>query len=386
MRLVPTNCIKEGSFLAQDLTGRDGRILLKKGVLLNRGLIRRIEENGIYTIYINDEYSSNEIEDILKPQLRNVAIKTIKDTFEHFAQYSSLLKENGKTLKAKQTVQKRDQYIQSLNSISKDIVEEILYNKNVMINLVDIKSLDNYTYQHSVNVAVLSLVLGIELRLNKNELYDLCIGAILHDLGKTFIPKEIILKNSQLTKEEFEIIKTHTTKGYEYLSQDYSLPVAAKLIALQHHERIDGSGYPKGYGGNDINKLAKIIAITDVYDAMTSDTSYRKALPPHEAIEFIMGSGGRHFDFVMTQTFVRKIIPYPVGSLVKLSNKDVAVVEEVHHNYPLRPKVRIIRQSAINVVMKEVDLMTETNLVIEGIQYEAPNVSVPHYLQKRIDE
>lgn len=385
MRLVPTNCIKENTFLAQDLMGRDGRVLLKKGVQLNKNLIKRIEENRIFTVYINDEYSNNEIEDIIKPQLRNAAIKTIQDTFDYFEQYNNYLKENKKNLKTKQDVIRREQYIQSLNNVSKDIVEEILFNKNVMISLVDIKSLDSYTFQHSVNVAVLSLVLGIELRLGKNQLYDLCIGAMLHDLGKAFIPKEIINKSAKLTEEEFEQIKTHSIKGYEYLSQHYNLPASVKLIALQHHEQIDGTGYPNGYKDDEINKLAKIVAIADVYDAMTSDTPYRKAFPPHEAMEFIMGSSGRQFDFNMAQVFVRKIVPYPVGSLVKLSNGDVAVVEEVHANYPLRPVVKIIRQNAISVEMKEVDLLLETNLVIEGLQYEAPNVSVPNYLQKRID-
>jgi len=99
-----------------------------------------------------------------------------------------------------------------------------------------------------------------------------------------------------------------------------------------------------------------------------------------------MGGAGRLFDFEMVQTFVRKIVPYPVGSLVKLSNGDVGVVEDVIPNFPMRPKVKVIRQSAISIVMKEIDLMKETNLVIEGLQYEAPNVSVPNYLQKRIDK
>lgn len=386
MRLVPTNCIKDDSVLAKDIIGGDGRPLLRKGVLLNPALVKRIEDSGVFTVYINDEYSTNEIEDILKPQLRNTAIKYTKETFNHFSKYGSQLKENNKTSQGKQIEKTREKHLDSLNNISKDIVEEILYNKNVMINLVDIKSLDNYTYQHSVNVAVLALVLGIELNLGKNDLYDLCIGAMLHDLGKTFIPKELILKKTELTDEEFEIIKTHTTKGYEYLKEQYSLPTAAKLIALQHHERLDASGYPGGQGENKINRLSKIVAIADVYDAMTSDTPYRKALPPHEAMEFMMGGAGRLFDFKMVQTFVRKIIPYPVGSLVKLSNGDVGVVEEVKPDFPLRPRVKIIRQSAINIVMVEVDLMKEKNLVIEGIQFEAPNVSVPKYLNKRIDE
>lgn len=382
MRLVPINCVKENTFLAQTIYDRDNRILLKKGVRLNENLLKKIEENGIYTIYINDEYSDNEIEDIIKPELRNAAVKSTKDTFDNVEKLATSANNNRNSLKSKQLLKNIEQGIQSLNNLSKDIVEEILSNQNLLINLVDIKSLDNYVYQHSVNVGVLSMVLGMELGLNKNELYDLCIGAILHDIGKTFLPKEILYKKSDLTDDEYAIAKQHAQKGYEYLKAHYHLPVVTKIIALQHHERLDGSGYPNGYQENQINKLARIVAIADTYDAMTSDRPYRLALPPNEAIEFIMGSAGRFFDFEMVQVFARKIVPYPVGSLVKLSNNDVGVVEEVPPHFPLRPKVKVIRQRAISIEMKMVDLMKETNLVIEGLQYEAPNVSVPHHLQE----
>lgn len=374
--------MKENTFLAQTIYDRDNRILLKKGVRLNENLLKKIEENGIYTIYINDEYSDNEIEDIIKPELRNAAVKSTKDTFDNVEKLATSANNNRNSLKSKQLLKNIEQGIQSLNNLSKDIVEEILSNQNLLINLVDIKSLDNYVYQHSVNVGVLSMVLGMELGLNKNELYDLCIGAILHDIGKTFLPKEILYKKSDLTDDEYAIAKQHAQKGYEYLKAHYHLPVVTKIIALQHHERLDGSGYPNGYQENQINKLARIVAIADTYDAMTSDRPYRLALPPNEAIEFIMGSAGRFFDFEMVQVFARKIAPYPVGSLVKLSNNDVGVVEEVPPHFPLRPKVKVIRQRAISIEMKMVDLMKETNLVIEGLQYEAPNVSVPHHLQE----
>ncbi|MBS3994281.1 MAG: HD-GYP domain-containing protein [Alkaliphilus sp.] len=335
---------------------------------------------------IDDQNSSNEIEDILKPEIRKTAIESIREAFAFFEKYSGNAVNNNEPLTEDQIAKERKKYLQSINNIAKEIVEEVLYHNNVTLNLVDIKNPDNYTYNHVVNVAVLSLVIGIELRMDKNELHELCIGAMLHDLGMTFIPKSILLKSSKLDEGEFEIIKTHTTKGYEYISGQYELPVSAKLIALQHHERLDGSGYPSGYEADDIHKLAKIVAIADVYDALTSDTPYRRAVAPHEAIELVMGSAGRLFDFEMAKIFVRKIVPYPVGSLVKLSSGDVGVVQEIRLNYPLRPKVKIVRQSAVSIIIKEVDLMVETNIVVEGLQFETPNASVPHYLQKRIDE
>ncbi|MCT4620645.1 MAG: HD-GYP domain-containing protein [Marinisporobacter sp.] len=373
MRLIPTRFVKEGMYLAQTLNDINNRVLLQKGVELNENLVKKIEENGVYSIYVYDEYSNDDIEDLISPRLRNTAIKTIKDTFDNLNKY---MNQNNKTA-AKRFQKTGENNIRSLNKVSKEIVEEMLASQNVLINLVDIKSIDRYTYQHSVNVAVLSLILGIEIGLNKNELYDLCIGAMLHDVGKAFVPKEILLKKDKLTEEEFKIVKEHSKKGYDYLKENYELNANIKLIAYQHHEKLDGTGYPNGYKEDKINKLAKIVAITDTYDAMISDKPYRKAIPPNEAIEFIMGSAGRYFDFHMVKLFAKKVIPYPVGSMVKLSNGEIGVVEEIKPEFSLRPKVKVVKQKAVTVEMKLVDLMKETNLVIEGLIYEIPNANVP---------
>ncbi|SHI67800.1 HD-GYP domain, c-di-GMP phosphodiesterase class II (or its inactivated variant) [Geosporobacter subterraneus DSM 17957] len=379
MRLVPINCIKEDSYLAQPLFDGEGRVLLKKGVQLNEGLLKKVEEVGVYSLYIMDEYSDQEIEDIIKPQMRIRAIKTIKDTFKIF---EKSLQQNQQPKKQKQLEQEREKQIGSLKEVSKDIVDEILGNRNIMINLVDIKSLDNYTYEHSVSTAVLSLVLGIELGLNKNELYDLCIGAMLHDIGKVFIPKDILFKENRNEKEQL-LVQSHSQKGYEYLKENSEVSGLVKIIVLQHHEHVDGSGYPAKIKDAQINKLAKIVAITDQYDRFTSGSPSQKPVSPHEAIEYVMGSAGRYFDFNMARTFVHKVIPYPVGSLVRLSNGDVGVVDEVIEQFPLRPRVRIIRQNANRIEMEFVELMKEINLVIEGMLHEVPNVSVQHYLKTK---
>lgn len=383
MRPIPVNCIKEGSILAQALYDKDGRILLHKGVELNDSLLKKIDDNGISMIYIQDEYSTNEIEDIIEPKIRVAAVNALRETFTSFEKNHQQLQGKVNSVKERQLLKQRDDYFQNLNGLAKNIVDEISSAKNVLVSLVDIKSMDNYTYEHSVNVTVLSLVLGAELRLSKNDLYDLAIGAMLHDIGKAFLPKDILLKKEKLTDEEYALAKEHTTRGYNYLKELYSIPGPARIIALQHHERVDGAGYPSGMMGSKISKLAKIIAITDTYDAMTSDKPYKKAVPPQEAIEYIMGSAGTHFDFDLAQTFVRKVVPYPVGTLVRLSNGDYGVVEEVIPNFPLRPKVKVIRQTAVSVEMIEIDLLKETNLVIEGIQYEVPDLSVQTYLKKK---
>lgn len=370
MRFMPVIYVREGAKLGKHIYDDEGRILLKKGATLTRKILNRINEMGIRSVYIDDEFSDVELEDVIKPELRNKAISAVKEVFAHFEKFTKYMNENPiqNRSQIKKFNQKKDEYLQFLGKIAEDIINDILSNKHVIVNLIDIKSADNYTYQHCINVAVLSLVLGIEMKLNKRELKNLCLGAMLHDIGKTIIPKEILLKKGKLTKEEFEIIKEHAAKGYEYLKSSIDIPGTARIITLQHHEKVDGSGYPQGLSDNEINKLSKIVAIADVYDALTSDRPYRQAMSPNEALEYIYANGGSHFDFEMVKTFSSKIIPYPVGTLVKLSNGEIAVVEDIMPNFPLRPKVRIIS----NDNGKVIDLMKEKNLAITGIQYEAP--------------
>ena len=360
MRLVPLNAIKEGSYLGKTLYDGDGRVLLRQGVELNHDLIAGIRDSGIYTLYINDEYSQNEIDDIIKPELRLKAISTIKKAFETISKLDKCANVKKNNI--------RDDSISSIKEVSECIVEELSTNNNLLINLVDIKSMDSYTYQHSVNVALLSLVLGIELGLNRVELGNLCLGALLHDIGKVFIHKELLEKD-KLTDSELEEYKSHTSLGFNYLKESPDINPTARIIALQHHARVDSTEFPSQIDANTLTKLSKIVSIADNYDSLTSDRPGHKALPPNEVIEYIMGAAGRHFDFDMVQVFCRKIFPFPEGTLVKLSNDETAIVDDMNINYPLRPKVKILRQTPTTVKMEPLDLMEHSNLTIKGIAY-----------------
>ncbi len=368
MRFVPINSVKEGSKLAKTIYDKNGRVLLAEGVSLSDSLLKRVRANNIFSIYINDEYSQNEIDDIIKPELRQKAVTLIKETFSNFTKGMN----PGNYINKKQAVKIKYEYTSSINDLVKDILDDILSRKNIFVNLVDIKSMDNYTYEHSVNVTLLALIIGIELKFTKEQLFDLAVGAMLHDLGKTFVPIEILSKAGALKAEEFDIIKNHTTKGYEYLKDNLDISGIARMIILQHHERIDGKGYPRGLKYDEINSFAKIVTIADVYDALTSDRPYRRAMSPNEALEYLMGGVDRYFDFKYVKAFIKRVIPYPEGSLVKLSNGDVAVIDKVNVEYPLRPSVKIIKQFNDRHEMIGVNLIEEKNLTILGVHYDAP--------------
>jgi len=230
--------------------------------------------------------------------------------------------------------------------------------------------MDNYTYAHCVNVAVISLILGISLNLSKRNLTYLCIGALIHDIGKSFIPSEILQKPGKLTPEEFEVIKNHSLYGYKFLNNFFSLSSHIKLIVLQHHERFDGLGYPNSISGNKISYLARIVSIADVYDALTSDRPYKRAMCPSDALEYLMSNAGTLFDHDMLNVFCKIVIPFPQGTIVSLSNGDIGVVEETMPNFPLRPTIKILKSDYPNKVGSKVNLIENLSIVISDIKYE----------------
>lgn len=368
MRLVPIECVRENSLLGKNIYSADGRVLLRAGVKLTHVRLDKIKALKIFSLYIIDEYSTAEIEDVIKPELRQKSISVIKEVFSDIERISSVHKFEKRKLS--EYSQKEQNYFKSINEIAEELLENVLSNKNVLLFLVDIKNMDNYTYSHCVNVAVISIIIGISLNLNKENLIHLCTGALIHDIGKTFIPHEILQKPGKLTPEEFKVIKNHPKLGYDFLNQFYSLSAHVKLIALQHHERFDGLGYPDGTAGNKISYLARIVSIADVYDALTSDRPYKRAMCPNDALEYIMSNAGTLFDYDIVNIFSKIIIPFPRGTIVSLSNGDIGIVEKTLPNFPLRPIVKIVKSDDREKIGSQLNLVNYLSIVISNIRYE----------------
>ncbi len=341
MRFVPINSIKAGMKTGKSLVGKNDELLLNSGVIIQESFIDKIKELGFNGIYIDDELSEGiEITGIISDELRYRTVKAIKDT------YAKIEKGKGET----------PVNIDDISGLLDNIIDEVLEHKSVLVNIIDLKIFDDYTFFHSVNVAVLSLIVGVSCGLNRDALHNLGLAALLHDIGKVFVPKEILNKPSKLEKDEFELIKSHSKKGYQYLKDKSDIPAHSYIGVLQHHERFDGLGYPTAIEGKHISLFAKIIAVTDVYDALTSRRPYRKAMAPSEAIEYIMGSGGTHFDPKIALCFTQRVAPYPLGACVDLSNGAVGIVVENYKDYCLRPKVKIVRQNGREIEPYTIDL------------------------------
>lgn len=352
MRYIPTLCLREGMVLAKSLYGKDGVLLLQQGQQLKQSYISHIAHYGFQGVYIADKLSEEiEIKTVINDELRNSAANAVRDIYVQST-----------TTGISQSV------ANDTKAIMHNIVEDIIKNRHLMVNMVDLKSYDNYTYYHSVNVGVLAIVVGVALGMNHCTLYKLGLGALLHDMGKVFIAKEIIDKTDLLTPEEYEEIKKHPVLGYEYLlNANLGFPASALIGILQHHERIDGSGYPEGLSGKRITRLSRIITIADVFDAMTSDRPYRPGMMPSEVMEFLMGGAGTLFDPEIVYLFTRKVAAFPLGTCVLLSNGITAIVVENYEDCGLRPKVKVINNDADPVYLDLKNDRDLSNLTITSV-------------------
>jgi len=354
MRFVPTNCLREGMVLGKSLFGNDQSLLLGTGQVLKDSYIQKIRSLGYQGIYILDGLSDEiEVESIISDQLKISAVKAIKDVF----------------ITSQSDKNQAYDAIDFTKEIVDGLINEILFNRNLMVNMVDLKIFDDYTFYHSVNVAVLSLIVGISVDMPRSELYKLGLGALLHDIGKVFISKNILSKEGPLDADEFEEIRKHPILGYEYLTSHYNVPAKSNLGTLHHHERYDGSGYPSSLKDEDISEIGRIIAVADVYDALTSDRPYRKALLPSDAMEYIMGGSGTMFDPQYVLNFTRKVAAYPLGTIVRLSNGVDGIVVRNYEDCCTRPCLRLVKDDELgeHLYIDLKDDMTATNLTITEI-------------------
>ena len=330
MRYIPLNKVTAGEVVAADLYDSLGRVLVSRGMTLTNQLLVRLEQLGYPGVYIGDEISKDiEIPPALSQQLRETAIECIK------------------TLNVDQTV-----------PVSGSIVEELLKKQITALNLRDIRGFDEYTYAHSINVAVLGCVVGIGMGLPKQDLVHLVNAAILHDFGKLYIPEEILNKKERLTNEEYETMKTHVFESYNIIKRKDNIPDEVKKAVLMHHENEDGSGYPYGFRGKELPLIAKILHVVDVYDALVSDRPYKKGYAHWDAAEYLMGASTILFDKEVVECFIRMVPLYPLGAEVMLSTGDICIVLDNTGINNLRPIVRRISDG------KTIDLSERENSAI----------------------
>ncbi|GAB6151065.1 MULTISPECIES: HD-GYP domain-containing protein [Clostridium] len=326
MRKISISQIKDGQILAKPIYDASGRLLLSKGTKLKPGYKMRLTNIGLFSVFIDDEFSKDiQMDEIISEQTREETKAVLKSEFTKFI--------------SKQSYPSKEIY-----TVVNNIIDIILSREDVMVNICDIKSKDKYLYEHSINVCVLSLILGVYLKYPENRLKELAIGALLHDIGKLLTPKDIVerFRNGNLSKEEFEIFKSHTIDGYEIINQKEDISYISKAIILMHHEHFDGTGFPLGLSDEQLHETVKIVSICNTFDNLVSDFSGYTKMEVYKALEYLIAMSQTIFDKKLVDAFVKNIAAYPSGTIVKLNTGDSAIVLKQNASLPLRPVVNII--------------------------------------------
>lgn len=247
--------------------------------------------------------------------------------------------------------------MEAVSEVVGSMAESILRSPDALMSLTRLKQFDEYTFFHSVNTAALALSVGRHLGYVRAQLLQLGTGMLLHDIGKTKIPVEILNKPGRYQADEFEIMRQHVLRGTEVLSNTTGLTDMFLKPALEHHERVDGTGYPHQRSKTDLSQFGLIAAIVDIYDAVTSDRCYHKGKTPHDTLQLLyqLGTQG-HVDGALVQQFIQVVGVYPVGSCVSLNTGETAVVRQFNHQAPIRPLVVLITDETGHQRCSPVDL------------------------------
>lgn len=249
-----------------------------------------------------------------------------------------------------------------VNRVVSEMTESVFRNPDALTSLSRLKQFDEYTFYHSVNTSLLAMSLGRDLGFERRTLHEIGVGTLLHDIGKTKVPIEILNKPGRFEPHEMEIMKQHVLRGVEVLSTTTGLGDSYVRPALEHHERVDGTGYPYRRVRDQLSQFGLMAAVVDIYDAITSDRCYHKGRVAHEALQFLYRlSLEGHLDATLVQRFIRVVGVYPVGSVVELNTGETGIVQQINHHAPLEPTVLIIK-SAGNTLLsnpRELDLATQ---------------------------
>jgi len=304
---------------------------------------------GITSIYVEDDISKDiEISDAISDSTRLKCKDALQDAINRFRVQGSF-------------------DMCSISEATSSLIDEILLRPDVLVCLNDIATTDDSTLVHSINTTVFSLLIGQQLKLSPIELKALAEGTILHDIGKTLVDPKVLYKNDRLSEPEFEIVKQHTIAGYELLKTNPLLTELSRIISLQHHERLDGSGYPYGLTADQIHPFAKIVAIADMYDALTAERCYRKSLTNYQAYQILAQESTIKLDAHLLGQFLKNIAIYPNGTLVNLSDGTRGIIKSQNPGIPFSPNVMVLNtMNEKEVKLYDLDLSTTFNIVIKN--------------------
>lgn len=332
----------------QAIIDRSGRILIARKTVLDAFLIDALQKMKITGIYIREGEEDPEVDGDIEvaPEVQ-VAIEKLTVADRSKVQLSESVKKRvSEGIKFLYHDTSAPNFIDTAANVTNSLVGSIMENEAVALNIDTLKFSDEYTFQHSVDVATIAMLIAKNSDMSESEIQKIGMAGLLHDMGKSKIPNEILNKAGKLTEEEFGIMKNHSLFGYQILKEKGGIPKEVLMGVLQHHEKLNGKGYPMSATVEKIHPYAKILSIADIYDALVTERPYKKAFSQQDAIEMIMAMTDE-LDITFMRNFLGIVILYPVNSIVTLSNGEKAKVLKNNAQYPLRPKVIGLRTGKV---------------------------------------
>ena len=365
--LIPLIYVKENDVLGKSLIDKDHQVLLKKGMTLKKNQIKKLMELGYNNLYIASSVDY-EPEEFLDSVDRDVLMKKFRSIFMKMRKICEYEQKRSRSRNTSHIIKLEEEKTNEIREVSRDVVEivgNIMSSKKDYIDYVTIKNHTNYPYHHAIDTGILATLIGKKLNMNARQLVDIFMASIVSELGNACLPPKLLNKKGKLESFEFELIKQHPENGYNTAKGCTFLSHSVKLICLEHHERIDGNGYPNKLIGNEIDIKARVLAVADAYDSLTSSRTYRPPYPPHKALTIISSEVGKSYEGDVVGALYRIIVPYPIGSVVKLNTKELGLVIGIHRDIPERP----VLITTNTMQPKKVDLKIETTVEIVGLNY-----------------
>ncbi|WP_442596603.1 HD-GYP domain-containing protein [Neobacillus sp. D3-1R] len=338
MRLVSIHNCEEGLILAKPILDSTGRILLNQGSTLSSTFIARLKMMNIPFLYVQSELTSDiEVNKTISPQIRLNTSSKLKEVFSSITDQKASKKE----------AIGRVRLIKDLSTVFEQMMKDLNSSDSLLDLLSDMQTPGNAIFEHSINTCLYSISMGKQLKMKENELHLLGMGALFHDIGKLSLPED---------SDQSELRK-HPEVGFDMLrKQDMHLLTAH--CAYQHHENVDGTGFPRGLKGNQIHIFAKIISVAEAFDHLVM----KKSFLPHEAMEMILARCYTRFDPEVVEAFKNSIAIYPIGLTVLLNTGETGVVIGNNANFPQRPKVRLFKDKSGQKLKEFIDINLMTSL------------------------
>lgn len=339
-----------GRRITSPVYSANGHLLLARGTVVNYNILSKLEQYAIDPDSLFETLSDGITpKGIISNEQMEKSVSAVKTVFENVLHHDP----NGVSSAIPYD------HMELVENVVQSLIEALENAEDLLYTVAEMAEITFYTYKHSVNVAILSILTARAMNYSKEDIRNIALGAFLHDIGKMCNDQSIINKAGQLTQSERKEIEKHPQLGYNLVKAIQPLPFTAKNIILMHHEKLDGSGYPLGLKGIEIPEYVRIVTVCDMYDAMTADRVYRGKMPIYTALEILMTDAVFKLDRKVYRYMTENICIYPPGSGVILSDGRVGIVSFYRASNPSRPHVRVIDIENDIIDMKVIDINLE---------------------------